>query len=72
MIIIDATDTILGRLASYAAKKSLMMEEIVIINCEKAVVTGDKHVTVARYAHEFKMGEHVKGPFKDRAADKMV
>ena len=41
MIVIDATDLLLGRFAGYAAKQALLGKEIRVINCEKAVVSGN-------------------------------
>ena len=40
--VIDAENAILGRLASYVAKQVLKGEEIVIVNSEKAIITGNK------------------------------
>ena len=42
MKIIDGNDAILGRLASFVAKNALEGEEIVVLNCEKVVITGNK------------------------------
>ncbi|PIN72869.1 50S ribosomal protein L13, partial [Candidatus Woesearchaeota archaeon CG10_big_fil_rev_8_21_14_0_10_47_5] len=42
MIIIDANNLVLGRLAARAAKLCLMGEKVSIINCEKAVISGNK------------------------------
>ena len=42
MKIIDGTNAILGRLASYTAKELLKGEEIIIVNCEKIIITGNK------------------------------
>ena len=42
MKIINGENAILGRLASYAAKQALKGEEIVIVNCDKVVITGNK------------------------------
>jgi len=41
-MIIDATNLIAGRLATFVAKKALLGEEIEIVNSEKAVLTGKK------------------------------
>jgi large subunit ribosomal protein L13 len=49
MIVIDATDTQLGRLASYVAKQLLNGEEVVIINPEKAIISGRKEVIFEKY-----------------------
>lgn len=42
MKVIDGTDAVLGRLASFAAKQALLGEEIVIVNCEKVIITGNR------------------------------
>lgn len=49
MIVIDASDAVLGRLASYTAKKLLNGERIVIINAEKAVISGNSKDIYAKY-----------------------
>ena len=41
-IVIDATDQILGRLASYAAKNALSGNTVIVLNAEKAVISGRK------------------------------
>jgi len=41
-LVIDATDQILGRLASYAAKNALSGNTVVVLNAEKAVISGRK------------------------------
>ncbi len=51
MKIIDATDTIMGRLASFAAKELLNGEKVVIINAEKCIISGSKNVVFEKYAH---------------------
>lgn len=48
-MIIDATDLILGRLASYVAKKALEGETIDLVNCEKAIISGNKENIIAKY-----------------------
>lgn len=61
-MILDATNLILGRLASYAAKKALLGEKVDVVNCEKAVVSGRKKRTIKKYLHIQSRGTH-KGPF---------
>jgi large subunit ribosomal protein L13 len=41
-ILLDATNQILGRLASYAAKNALSGNTVIILNAEKAVISGRK------------------------------
>ena len=40
--IIDGKGTVLGRLASFAAKEAIRGEEIVVLNCEQIIITGNK------------------------------
>lgn len=61
-MIIDATNLILGRMASYITKKALLGEKIDIVNCEKTVITGRKDSTIKKYLRIQKRGTH-KGPF---------
>ncbi|MFH1750478.1 MAG: 50S ribosomal protein L13 [Candidatus Micrarchaeota archaeon] len=49
MIIYDAQGAIVGRLAAIAAKKALQGEEIIIVNAENAVISGDPLKTVSIY-----------------------
>jgi large subunit ribosomal protein L13 len=71
-MIIDATDLILGRLASHAAKRLVLGEKIDIINCEKAVVTGTKANIVARYTRKMHRGIPLQGPYFPRMPDRIV
>ena len=48
-IIIDATGAVFGRLCSFAAKNALEGNEVIIINSEKAVITGNKQNIIQKY-----------------------
>lgn len=71
-MIIDATDTILGRLASIAAKKALRGEEVKIINAEKAVVSGTRESIFMKFKFKKEVGDQIKGPFMSRMPDRLV
>jgi len=49
MMIFDANNAVLGRIASRAAKALLNGEEVFIINAEHAVIGGDPRNTIDRY-----------------------
>ena len=55
-MIIDASDMILGRLATYVAKKALLGEKVDIVNCEKAVITGNKKSIFEKYKQRNERG----------------
>ena len=72
-LIIDATNATLGRLASYAAKQSLLGKKIVILNSEKAIVTGRKNFIMENYKQKRrKVGVSMRGPFFAKTPEKIV
>lgn len=63
-IAINGKDLILGRLASFTAKKiSQENTEIIIYNAKKIVISGQKKNILARYKERRKKGDPIKGPF---------
>lgn len=71
-MIIDATNLILGRLSSVAVKKALLGENVDIINCENAVITGNRKRTVEDYKERMYKGSKTRGPFTCRRPDMFV
>ena len=71
-MIIDATDAILGRIATVVAKKALLGEKIDIVNCENAVITGSKERILERFKQKRDMGIPLKGPYFPRMPDRIV
>ncbi len=69
MIIIDANNLILGRLASYVAKLVLEGEEVRIVNCEKAVITGNRNSIRDNFVRKINRGLPHWGPFYPRRPD---
>ncbi|MEK6898900.1 MAG: 50S ribosomal protein L13 [Nanoarchaeota archaeon] len=55
-IVIDAHNAILGRLASYAAKQALKGNNVKIVNCTGAVVTGNKANILGKYLTQRQRG----------------
>ena len=68
-MIIDAKDLILGRVATIAAKKALLGEKVDIVNCEKAIITGNKKSILAKYKARMARGQKTQGPFIPRRPD---
>ena len=62
-MIIDATNQVLGRVASFAAKKALLGEKIEIVNCENAVITGSRPNIMERYNAKRSRGDPFHGPY---------
>ena len=70
--IIDASNLVLGRLASFAAKKTLLGENIKIVNCEKAVITGSKATVIAHYKRKRARGTWSGGPHFPKSPEMVV
>ena len=63
-IVIDGKNAILGRLASYAAKQSMLGREMAIVNCDEIIVSGKPKTTISEYRDiRSKGGASLKGPF---------
>jgi len=71
-MIIDGTDLILGRLAAFAVKRALEGEQVIVVNCEKIIVSGRKEVTFADYKEKIDRGNPFKGPFYSRMPDRLT
>jgi large subunit ribosomal protein L13 len=72
MIIIDATNLIVGRFAGFVAKKALLGNQIVIINSEKAVISGDRDGLFDEYLHRRERGAPMSGPFIHRMPNRLL
>lgn len=70
--IVDAEGLILGRLASHVAKRLLNGEEIVVVNAEKAIITGGKDDVIAHFRHRRDVGSGRKGPLYPRTPHMML
>ncbi len=72
-IIIDATNSVVGRLASFAAKKLLQGNKIIVVNSEQAIMTGDSKLYMEKYIHKLRLGTGAqKGPHYPRRPEMMV
>jgi large subunit ribosomal protein L13 len=69
--VIDARGHILGRLSSVIAKRLLNGENIVVVNVEKAVITGEKYMVFARYKEKYDRGSQEKGPYFPRHPERI-
>ena len=71
--IINAEGSSLGRIASEAAKSALLGKETIVVNCEKAIITGRKGAAVEKYLDvKQKGGSSQKGPYIDSEPQKIL
>ncbi len=63
-IVYDGSQVALGRLASNVAKQALLGKNVVVVNCEKVLVSGARKTTVEAYKEiRAKGGYSQKGPY---------
>ncbi len=73
MKVYDGTNMILGRLACNVAKDALLGEEVVVVNCEKVIVSGKKVDVFAHYVQrQNRKGYPLKSRKLPRLSDRFV
>ncbi|RLG50501.1 MAG: 50S ribosomal protein L13 [Thermoproteota archaeon] len=75
VIVVDASGLILGRMASFVAKRLLEGYRVWVVNCEKAVISGRKNVVFEDYLarlHRKDRASPLKGSFATRRPDRIV
>ena len=72
MKIIDASECIMGRLASSIAKELLNGENVHVINAEKTVISGTKQMVFNEYIDKRKLNHPRKGPYYPRIPHMML
>lgn len=72
MKIYDLSNQILGRISTRIAKDLLKTENVVIVNSEKAILSGSFKDKLKLYAHRCDRGDPHHGPFYPRTPDGIV
>jgi large subunit ribosomal protein L13 len=70
--IIDATGLILGRMASTIAKQLLQGETVIVVNAEKAAISGKRQTILKKSQNFLEVGHFRKGPYHHRRPDRIV
>ena len=74
----NAEDKILGRLASTVAKQLISAKKagedtrVIIVNAEKAIVTGKRTSVMSDYRAKYELNHARKGPFFPRMPDQIL
>ena len=72
-IVIDAQDAVVGRLSTYAAKQALIGNKVEIVNCEKAIISGNKKaLQEVAQNRKNRGGTAQKGPYFSKNPEKIV
>ena len=73
--IFDAENMVVGRLGAKAAKAALLGDKVIIVNVEKAIITGNRRTVIDAWKAKTNIRTSYnprKGPFHQRRPDKMV
>ena len=72
-IIIDSSRAAIGRVATFAAKQALLGNQIRIINCDDAVITGKRHAVIEVYKSRIiRGGTGQKGPYISTIPERLM
>ncbi len=73
MKVIDATDALLGRLASTVAKLALQGEEVAVVHVDKILITGNKAPLIESFVQKRgRVGTVQKGPKHSKLVEQVV
>lgn len=75
MIVINAENKIVGRIASFAAEKALLGETVHIINSEKALLTGPRAYNIENLAKHINLtvkGNPLRSPKYSKMPDQIL
>jgi len=73
-IFLDAENVVRGRVASLAAKKALQGNEVVVVNSEKALVSGTNRNIIMEFKElrALNLNKPEKGPFVSKNPEKIM
>jgi large subunit ribosomal protein L13 len=72
MRIVNAEGLIVGRMASIVAKSLLNGNKVIILNAEKAIISGKKKSKIAEAKKFLEVGSPKRGPFHYRRPDRIL
>ena len=70
--VIDGRNSVLGRLSSVVAERIMDGEEIVIVNADAVIITGQKEMVFSQFKAKVDRGQIRKGPYYPRRADLLL
>lgn len=68
-MIVNAEDQVLGRLCSRVSKRLMDGEEISVVNCGRAIITGNPDETLKKYLEKKEIGDPEHGPFHEQRVE---
>ena len=75
IVVVDAANCIVGRMCSHVSKLLLQGNWVTIVNAEKAMLSGNRHMVVDLYKEHLEINSvtnPIHGPFHPRRPDTMI
>ena len=69
-VVVDASDCILGRVASQVAERALDGKRVAVVNAEAAVITGREEEVIGKYQQRRELGSD-RGPTYPKRPDRI-
>lgn len=70
--VVNAENKVLGRLATEIAEKARDGEEVVVVNSEKAVISGDEEQVKEDYKRKYDRGTRHDGPYFPKSPSRIL
>lgn len=71
VVVIDAEDSVVGRMSTHIVKLLLKGEEVAVVNVEKAIITGSPRFTSEKFRQRLARGQGRKGPWYPSRPDRI-
>jgi len=71
-IYVDASEQVIGRLASTIAKELLKGKGVYVINAEKSMISGNPKHTLKIYQEKISRGDPYHGPFYPKTPERIL
>lgn len=69
---VDASEQVMGRLATRIAKELLRGKNVYVINADKAVISGSPKFIIKSYGEKVSRGDPYHGPFYPRTPERIL
>ncbi len=71
-IYVDASEQVMGRLATKIAKELLNGRRVYVINAEKSLISGNQKFIIKDYKEKVDRGDPYHGPFYPKTSDRII
>lgn len=71
-VYVDASEQVMGRLATRIAKELLKGRNVYVINADKTVISGNPKFVIKSYGEKVSRGDPYHGPFYPRTPERIL